>query len=243
MAKKKQPVETALIKTPDDAGALSYIGAISRSISSESNQEQLTSAFGIWVCYPVLKELMVEGNPNDSIRFELDKLHERAVLALMNSASSKGLDATRIFLSGFYCRDLLSHSWRTHYSRGRRSDFWPDCLGSSMYSLPEDVRNAILVGHAEVHHLNNLLSTRPLDSAGVVAEDLMTAQEIAALVGCERKSLTRYEKEWEKIITRGNQPHLISYAKNLPTFRAQFDHLTFPETPPKRPVKCLLNSK
>jgi hypothetical protein len=134
--------------------------------------DKLRKAYGYWGTYPLWRELIYDSPRNESLasrlvsttyreriisttyKFlcKLNEVHKAAVDVLMARAKELGRDPAAIWKSANYCRELLQDYQKTHdaYPISRERDFWPDCLGATLFTLPADIRQAIQDGHAEV---------------------------------------------------------------------------------------------
>ncbi|RLS51878.1 MAG: hypothetical protein DWH91_17920 [Planctomycetota bacterium] len=140
--------------------------------SDRSMCDKLKKANGYWGTYPMWREQVHDSPRNEAIAnrivsttyrdrimsttylvlCKLNEVHKAAVDVLMTRAKELGRDPAAIWKSANYCRELLEDYQKTHdaYPRSRERDFWPDCLGATLFTLPADIRQAIQDGHAEV---------------------------------------------------------------------------------------------
>ena len=134
--------------------------------SSNPIHERLKTAYGYWGTYPLQRELLVDSPRREAtdehvvsetylVLLKLDEVHKAAVDVLMSRSKEQGGNPTLIWKSANYCRELLADYQKTHksYPANRESDYWPECLGPTLFELPADIRQAIQDGNAEVRTL------------------------------------------------------------------------------------------
>ena len=154
-------------------GAQLYVSGIKQHLTpTVEGKTELKSAIQWWQCLPLYLDLLVDDirknvADNDqfqgdisSIEAELFEGHKAAVELLSRLAESMNFDSTPISVAGLYCRELMSGPKRASYFRisethfsGARKEFWPSCLGSSLFEMPADVRQVITVGNGLIDRL------------------------------------------------------------------------------------------
>ncbi len=86
----------------------------------------------------------------------LFQTHELAVELLMRLAERKRIDSGPIEASGRYCRELC----RRGDTFNPYCSTWPDCLEEKLFSIPSDIRSAIVTGNASVKRIIASIGTR-----------------------------------------------------------------------------------
>jgi hypothetical protein len=184
---KATPAKDAGISAKQIEGAQeSFEEAAKLLEKGERTKDTISAAFGLWIGYPHLLELIghntrVRGPMPACITLDrsesswhaydvLNIAHYHATHFLMVEAKKCGLDPHPLFECGNVIRELYAHEpWRYYAGLG---EYWPQCMGNARYSLPASQQEALRAGEAVFMRLAVELE---------VAADLnLTAQEFNA---------------------------------------------------------------
>ncbi len=148
-----------------------------RFASGDRTGDVLSAAAGYVLGYPLFLEIIGHEWRAESERtaayYALNAAHAGAVEALMQEAERLGIDSAPLWEYGRVCRELLADEPWKHYVGPY--DVWPDCLGHTRMSLPDDYRNAIRAGEGALHRLNAKLAIESDDAAQTVGAMLRGA--------------------------------------------------------------------
>lgn len=142
-----------------------------RFASDDRAGDVLPAAAGYVLGYPLFLEMIGHEWRAESERtaayYALDAAHAGAVRALMQEAERLGIDSAPLWEYGRVCRELLANEPWKHYVGPY--DTWPECLGDTRLTLPDDYRAAIRDGEGALMRLNVKL--------GIEADATRTAVE------------------------------------------------------------------
>ncbi len=126
-----------------------------RFASGGRGDDVLSIAAGYVLGYPLFLEILGQECRTEGERvgayYDLDAAHRGAVQVLMQEAERLGIDSAPLWEYGRVCRELLG----TEPGECRRGLYstWPECLGDTRRSLPDDYRAAISAGEAALQRL------------------------------------------------------------------------------------------
>jgi hypothetical protein len=159
---KATPAQDAVIAKQIEGARESFEEAAKLLERRERTKDTIIAAFGLWIGYPHLLELIghntrVNGpmpacitlNHSESSWHAYEALniaHYQATRFLMVEAKKCGLDPHALFECGNVIQELYAHEpWRYYAGLG---EYWPQCMGNARYSLPASQQEALRAGEA-----------------------------------------------------------------------------------------------
>jgi len=149
--------------------------------AADGRGDDVLAAMGYVLGYPLFLEMIGHDwraeNERIAAYYALDAAHAGAIRVLMQEAERLGVDSAPLWEYGRVCRELLANEpWKYYIGP---YDTWPECLGDTRLSLPEDYRVAIRDGEGALMRLVAKLAIENDDAAQGIGAALRNAGFVA----------------------------------------------------------------